>query len=160
MQFIWGILFASLFCNTAYSTPQEELELERLDKIEQQLGVQREWADYRWKKATAECYNKYWVNSCLKDVRAEYRKEIDPIRSQEVEVHADQRTLRESIKTQRDAKRAAELADPAKAAERDKNQQDYEKKQKDAQARAADLEQRRKDAPRRAQENKAGTQLD
>ena len=160
MQFLLGFFIAYFFCGTAFSTPQEELELERLDKIEQQLGIQREWADYRWKKASAECYSRYWVNSCLKDARAVYRMEIDPIRSQEVEVHADQRALRESIKGQRDAKRAAELADPEKAAERTKNQQDYDKKQKDAQSRAADLEQRRKDAPRRAQENKAGTQLD
>ena len=40
------------------------------------------------------------------------------------------------------------------------NQREFEEKQKASAARAADLEQRRKDAPKRAQENKAGTQLD
>jgi hypothetical protein len=53
----------------------------------------------------------------------------------------------------------AEKADPAKAAERAENVRAFEQKQEDAAKRAADLEERRKDAPRRAQENKAGTQL-
>jgi peptidoglycan hydrolase CwlO-like protein len=100
------------------------------------------------------------VNSCLKDSRAQYRKEIDPIRAQEVELHEVQRKLRASIKDQRDAAKIAERASAEKAAERAANQKEFEEKQKAAAARAADLEQRRKDAPKRAQENKAGTQLD
>lgn len=47
--------------------------------------------------------------SCLKDARATYRKEIDPIRDQEVAVHEVQRKLRESLKNQEDIKRAAEM---------------------------------------------------
>lgn len=159
------ILIAVFFLTTALSgivlaTPVEEAELEQLNKIEQELELQREWAKYRWNKKSSDCYQNYWVNSCLKDARAEYRKEIDPIRQQEVALHEVQRKLRESLKNQEDAKRAAERASPEKAAERAANQREYEQKQKDAAARAADLEQRRKDAPKRAQENKAGTQLD
>jgi hypothetical protein len=60
----------------------------------------------------------------------------------------------------RDATKIAERASAEKAAERLANQKEFEEKQKAAAARAADLEQRRKDAPKRAQENKAGTQLD
>jgi hypothetical protein len=141
-------------------TPAEEAELEQLDKIEQELELQREWAKYRWGKASSECYQKYWVNSCLRSARAEYRQEIDPIRAQEVALHEVQRGLRKSLNDQEDVKRAAERASPEKAAERSENQRQYEEKQKDAAARAAELEQRRKDAPKRAQENKAGTQLD
>ena len=153
-------LLITSFSGVALATPAEEAELEQLDKIEQELELQREWSKYRWGKASSECYQKYWVNSCLKDARATYRKEIDPIREQEVALHEVQRKLRESLKNQEDIKRAAERASPEKAAEREANQREYEQKQKDAAARAADLEQRRKDAPKRAQENKAGTQLD
>ena len=153
-------LLATALSGVVLATPAEEAELEQLDKIEQELELQREWAKYRWGKASSECYQKYWVNSCLKDARADYRKEIDPIREQEVALHEVQRKLRESLKNQEDNKRAAERASPEKAAERAANQAEYEQKQKDAAARAADLEQRRKDAPKRAQENKAGTQLD
>ena len=143
----------------AHATPAQEAELEKLDKIEAELTLQREWADYRWKKASAECYQKYLVNRCLSQTRAQYRKEIDPIRAQEVELNTAQRELRRLLKDERDAKRKAEKADPAKAAERAENVRTFEEKQRDAAKRAEDLEERRKDAPRRAQENKAGTQL-
>jgi hypothetical protein len=144
----------------ALATPAEEEELKQLTKIEQELELQREWVEYRWKRDSALCYQEFWVNYCLGDVRADYRKELDPIRAQEVAVRDAQRKLRESLKNQEDIKRAADRAAPEKAAERAANQREYEEKQKDAAARAADLEQRRKDAPKRAQENKAGTQLD
>ena len=158
--FISIFLLSTALSGVVLATPAEEAELEQLDRIEQELELQREWAKYRWGKASSECYQKYWVNSCLKDARALYRKEIGPIRQQEVALHEVQRKLRESIKNQEDIKRAAERASPEKAAERAANQAEFEQKQKDAAARAADLEQRRKDAPKRAQENKAGTQLD
>ena len=153
-------LLSCTFSPLGLATPEEEAQLERLDKIEQELELQREWAKYRWEKTNSECYQKYWVNDCLRNSRAQYRKEIDPIRAQEVELHVVQRQLRASIKDQRDAKKIAERASPEKAAERADNQKEFEEKQKAAAARAADLEQRRKDAPKRAQENKAGTQLD
>ena len=158
--FISIFLFVTSLSGIALATPAEEAELEQLNKIEQELELQREWAKYRWGKASSECYQKYWVNSCLRDARADYRREIDPIRTQEVALHEVQRKLRESLKNQEDIKRAAERASPEKAAERAANQREFDQKQKDAAARAADLEQRRKDAPKRAQENKAGTQLD
>ena len=142
------------------ATPAEEAELEQLTKIEEELELQREWAVFRWKRDSSLCYQEFWVNYCLGNVRADYRKELDPIRAQEVAVRDAQRKLRESLKNQDDIKRAADRAAPEKAAERAANQREYEEKQKDAAARAADLEQRRKDAPKRAQENKAGTQLD
>ncbi|QWE26156.1 hypothetical protein FD971_06745 [Polynucleobacter sp. AP-Ainpum-60-G11] len=155
-----AFLLACAFSSLVLATPAEEAQLEQLDKIERDLELQREWAKYRWDKTNSECYQKYWVNSCLKDSRAEYRKEIDPIRVQEVELHEVQRKLRASIKDQRDATKIAERASAEKAAERAANQKEFEEKQKAAAARAADVEQRRKDAPKRAQENKAGTQLD
>ena len=160
-KFFLGLfLTACSISGTVLATPAEEAELEQLNKIEQDLELQREWVGYRWKRDSALCYQEFWVNYCLGKVRAEYRKELDPIRAQEVAVRDAQRKLRESLKNQDDIKRAADRAAPEKAAEREANQREYEQKQKDAAARAADLEQRRKDAPKRAQENKAGTQLD
>jgi hypothetical protein len=149
----------ALGIGSVYATPAQEAELQKLDSIEAELNLQREWADYRWKTASSECYQKYLVNRCLSQARAQYRKEIDPIRAQEVELNAAQRELRNLLKDERDAKRIADKADPAKAAERTQNKRAFEEKQQEAAKRAADLEERRKDAPRRAQENKAGTQL-
>ncbi|MBU3577119.1 hypothetical protein [Polynucleobacter sp. UK-Kesae-W10] len=158
--FLGIFLLVSSFSGIALATPAEEAELDKLDKIEQELELQRDWAKYRWGKASSECYQNYWVNYCLRSARADYRKEIDPISDQERALHEVQRNLRKSIKDQEDKKRAAERASPEKAAERADNQREFDEKQKAAAARAADLEQRRKDAPKRAQENKAGTQLD
>ena len=158
--FISIFLLSSALSGLVLATPAEEAELEQLTKIEEELELQREWVVFRWKRNSSLCYQEFWVNYCLGNVRAEYRKELDPIRAQEVAVRDAQRKLRESLKNQDDIKRAADRAAPEKAAERAANQREYEEKQKDAAARAADLEQRRKDAPKRAQENKAGTQLD
>ena len=143
-----------------HAVTSDELELEKLNQIEAQLTLQREWAEYRWKKTSAECYDKFFVNSCLSDARAKYRREIDPIRAQEVLLNENQRIIKERIKTERDARRAAERADPKRAQERAENEKAFLQKQKDAAARAADLEESRKDAPRRAQENKSGVKLD
>ncbi len=155
-----AFLLICSFSSLVLATPAEEAQLEQLDSIERELELQRDWAKYRWDKTNSECYQKYWVNRCLSESRAQYRKEIDPIRAQEVDLHEVQRKLRASIKDQRDASKIAERASTEKAAERVANQKEFEEKQKAAAARAADVEQRRKDAPKRAQENKAGTQLD
>ncbi|ABP34676.1 hypothetical protein A4F89_08350 [Polynucleobacter asymbioticus] len=158
--FLGVFLIATSLSGVALATPAEEAQLDQLDKIEQELELQRDWAKYRWGKASAECYQNYWVDYCLRSARADYRKEIDPIDDQERALHEVQRNVRKSVKDQDDKKRAAERASPEKAAERADNQREFDEKQKAAAARAADLEQRRKDAPKRAQENKAGTQLD
>jgi hypothetical protein len=158
-SFAFAILFGLTIAPVNAST-SDELELEKLNQIEAQLTLQREWAEYRWKKTSAECYDKFFVNSCLSDARANYRREIDPIRAQEVLLNENQRIIKERIKTERDARRAAERADPKRAEKRAENEKAFLQKQKDAAARAVDLEERRKDAPRRAQENKSGVKLD
>ena len=159
--FLLAFLVPWVFLSTLImAATNDELELERLNQIESELTLQREWADYRWKKTNSECYSKFFVNSCLEDARAKYRREIDPIRSQEVLLNENQRIFKDQIKTQRDAQRAAERADPKRSQERADNEKAFQQKQKEAAARAADLEERRKDAPRRAQENKSGVKLD
>jgi hypothetical protein len=159
--FLLVLLAPWVFLSTLImAATNDELELERLNQIEAELTLQREWADYRWKKTNSECYAKFFVNSCLEDARAKYRREIDPIRSQEVLLNENQRIFKDRIKTQRDAQRAAERADPKRSQERADNEKAFQQKQKEAAARAADLEERRKDAPRRAQENKSGVKLD
>ena len=159
--FLLALLAPWVFLSTLImAATNDEFELERLNQIEAELTLQREWADYRWKKTNSECYAKFFVNSCLGDARAKYRREIDPIRSQEVLLNENQRIFKDRIKTQRDAQRAAERADQKRSQERADNEKAFQQKQKEAANRAADLEERRKYAPRRAQENKSGVKLD
>ena len=158
---LFALLAPWVFLSTLIiAATNDELELEGLNQIEAELTLQREWAEYRWKKTNSECYAKFFVNSCLADARAKYRREIDPIRAQEVLLNENQRIFKDRIKTQRDAQRAAERSDPKRSQERADNEKAFQQKQKEAAARAADLEERRKDAPRRAQENKSGVKLD
>ncbi len=159
-QLLAFFIICAMTIAAVHASTSDELELEKLNQIEAQLTLQREWAEYRWKKTSAECYDKFFVNSCMSDARAQYRREIDPIRAQEVLLNENQRIIKERIKTERDARRAAERADPKRAQERVENEKAFLQKQKDAAARAADLEERRKDAPKRAQENKSGVKLD
>jgi hypothetical protein len=39
-----------------FATPAEEAELEQLIQIEQDLELQREWTEFRWKQAASQCY--------------------------------------------------------------------------------------------------------
>ena len=157
---VGAFLVVCSYSGLVLATPEEEAQLEQLDRIERELELQREWVNYRRDKSSHDCYQKYWVNRCLDESRSTYLKEIKPINQQEMELREVQRRLRTSLKDQRDAEKIAERASAEKAAERSLSQKEFEAKQKAAAARAADLEERRKDAPKRAQENKAGTQLD
>jgi len=72
--FIGIFLLLSSISGITLATPAEEAELAKLDKIESELELQRDWAKYRWGKASSDCYQNYWVNYCLRSARAEYRK--------------------------------------------------------------------------------------
>ena len=127
---LFALLAPWVFLSTLIiAATNDELELEGLNQIEAELTLQREWAEYRWKKTNSECYAKFFVNSCLADARAKYRREIDPIRAQEVLLNENQRIFKDRIKTQRDAQRAAERADPKRSQERADNEKAFQQKQ-------------------------------
>ena len=50
--FIGILLLVCSLSGVALATPAEEDQLEQLDKIENELEVQRDWAKYRWEKAS------------------------------------------------------------------------------------------------------------
>ncbi len=55
MKRIQLTLLASLWfiASLSLAMTNDQLELERLNQIEAELTLQREWADYRWKKTSA-----------------------------------------------------------------------------------------------------------
>jgi hypothetical protein len=138
----------------ANATPVAEAELKKIDEIQSQLNVKKDWAKFRYDEASAACYTKFFTDSCLKDARAIYRKETLDIRNQELPMHDRQRELKETLKTERDQKRRLESQDPKKAAQRADNKKAFEEKQEKMIERTLDLEERRKDAAKRAQENR------
>lgn len=138
----------------AIANPVAEAELKKIDEIQSQLNIKKDWAKYRYEETSAACYKKFFTDSCLKDARAAYRRETLDIRTQELPMHDRQRELKEALKNERDQKRRLESQDPQKAAQRADNKKAFEEKQEKMIERTLDLEDRRKDAAKRAQENR------
>jgi hypothetical protein len=155
--FKFCLIVITLLTFNVFATPDEELQLKEIDVIQERLNIQRDWADFRFEASKNECYSKFFTTSCLTKAKQAHDEEIKRIRSQEVPMHDRQRSLKESLKNQRDIERAAERADPKKSLERENNKKVYEEKQVDKAQREKDLEERRADAQRRSQENKSST---
>jgi len=138
----------------AYATPEIEAELKKIDEIQAQLNLKKDWAQYRFDQASVECYQKFFTSSCIKDARKIYRQETLAIRSQELPMNDRQRQLKELLKTERDNQRRLEREDPKRALERAENKKAYEEKQAKMIERTQELEERRKDAPKRSEGNR------
>lgn len=147
-------LTLSLTISNSFATPEAEAELKKIDEIQTQLNLKKDWAKYRFEQASALCYEKFFTASCLSDAKAAYRQEIIEIRNQELPMHDRQRALKESLKTERDRQRKLEREDPKRAQERLEKRKAYEEKQKKMTERTLELEERRKDAPKRSEGNR------
>jgi len=135
-------------------------ELIKLDEIQSKLDTQRQWINYRYEKALADCYSFFWVQRCSDKARIVFLNETKQIRDQEVALHNRQREVNELIKDEKDQQRFADYADPQKVKERAENRASFEEKQRLRSEREAELEQRRKDADKRAKENRNTSPLD
>jgi hypothetical protein len=135
-------------------------ELNKLDEIQSKLDIQRQWVNYRYEKALADCYSFFWMQRCSDKARLVFLNEIKQIRDQEIALHNRQREVNEFIKDEKDQQRFADYADPQKVKERAENRANFEEKQRLRSEREAELEQRRKDAEKRAKENRNTSPLD
>ena len=138
----------------AHEGPAEQAELDDIDIRQENINLQKDWAQYRYEQAQHDCYAKFFTTNCLDQARLVHRKEMREIRAQEVLMHDRQRALKAILKDERDAQRDAERKDPIKADQRTENVKAYEQKQIDKANREAELEKKRADAKDRAEENK------
>lgn len=93
MKFIVFIgLFFGFSC--VFASPAAEAELKKIDEIQSQLNLKKDWAKFRYDEASTACYNKFFTDSCLKDARKIYRQETLDIRTQELPMHDRQRELK------------------------------------------------------------------
>lgn len=134
--------------------PAEQEELRDISDRQEQLNLKRDWAKYRLEKSQNDCYEKFFTSRCLDKARLVHRQEIKEIRAQEIPMNERERVLKAIIKDERDAERAANQADQAKAEQRALNVKDFEQKKIDQEQRQKDLEKRRADSEERAKENK------
>jgi hypothetical protein len=134
--------------------PAEQAELDEIDIRQENMNLQKDWAQYRYDQAQHECYSKFFTTNCLDQARLVHRKEMREIRAQEVLMHDRQRALKAILKDEQDAQRDAEHKDPSKAAQRTENVKAYEQKQIDKKNREIELEKKHSDTKNRAEENK------
>lgn len=150
-----------LFCLSCLLVPvmvhagsAEQAELDDIDIRQENINLQKDWAQYRYEQAQHDCYAKFFTTNCLDQARLLHRKEMREIRAQEVLMHDRQRALKAILKDERDAQREIERKDPSKATQRSENVKAYEQKQLDKAKREEELEKKRADAKGRAEENK------
>ncbi len=149
----------SLLTTVAFAGPEEVAELAEIEKIQDNLNLQKDWAKFRLEKKQHDCYDKFFTTRCLEKARLEHRQEIKEIRSQEIPMRERERVLKSIIKDEQDEQRIKERNDPAKAKQRADNVKDYEQKQLDQIKREEDLVKKRADSEKRAQENKKANPL-
>jgi hypothetical protein len=156
-----GVFFTSLsFLTTmAFAGPAEVAELAEIEKSQNNLNLQKDWAKYRLDKKQHDCYDKFFTTRCLEKARSEHRQELKEIRAQEIPMRERERALKSIVKDEQDEQRIKERNDPAKAKQRADNVKDYEQKQLDQVKREQDLVKKRADSEKRAQENKKGSPL-
>ncbi len=157
LRFISSLIF--LLATAAFAGPAEEAELADIEKRQNNLNLQKDWAKYRFEKKQHDCYDKFFTTRCLDQARLEHRQEIREIRAQEVPMRERERVLKAILKDERDAQRISDKNDPAKAKQRADNVKDFEQKQADQAKREADLVKKRAESEKRAQENKKANPL-
>ena len=161
-----NFLFASIICSLVgvptlgHASQVHDTELNQLEKIQNNINTQREWVNYRYQKALADCYARFWMQRCSDQARVVFLKESKGIRDQEIALHERQRDVNELIKDEKDQQRYADYADPQKVKERAENRANFEEKQRLRSEREVELEERRKDADKRAKENRKTSPLD
>jgi hypothetical protein len=144
----------ALLPNITFAGPAEQAELSDISDRQEQLNLKRDWAKYRLEKSQHDCYGKFFTSSCLDKARVIHRQEIKEIRAQEIPMNERERVLKSIIKDERDAERAANQADQAKAEQRAINAKEFEQKKIDQQQRQQDLDKRRAESEVKAKENK------
>jgi len=144
----------ALLPNIPFAGPAEQAELSDISDRQEQLNLKRDWAKYRLEKSQHDCYDKFFTSNCLDKARVIHRQEIKEIRAQEIPMNERERVLKSIIKDERDAERAANKADQAKAEQRAINVKEFEQKKIDQQQRQQDLDKRRAESEVKAKENK------
>jgi len=74
------------------------------------IEQERERVEAQYKEARADCYQRFWVNSCLTDARRARRVVIDRLRAEEIVLDDAKRLAEAQVQKQRVEARRAEHA--------------------------------------------------
>ena len=156
MHKIWllGFLMYLGFLGVAMANPSLENELLKLDQIQEQLDLKREWVKFRFDSDVQACKVLFFTTNCTTKAKKQLQQDEKDLFEQENLVHSRQREIKKALKDEAEEQRLAERADPKQVQIRANNRASFEEKQRAKALREAEVVERRNDAVKRAQENR------
>ena len=142
------------FIRFATANPTLENELLKLDQIQEQLDLKRDWVKFRFDSDVQACKDLFFTTNCTTKAKKQLQREEKDLFEQENLLHTRQREVKKAIKDEEDQQRIAERADPKQVQIRANNRASFEEKQREKALREAEVVERRNDAAKRAQENR------
>lgn len=104
----------------------------------ERIAAERDQALQRYGSDEADCYQRFAVNDCLRDVRRQRRVALEELRRQEIILNDAQRAAITAEQQRRVEQRQAERDSPASQAERDAAARERAAREQDAQRRQAE----------------------
>ena len=98
-----GLAGAALAQPIASADPGERIATQRA-----QLQAERQGIEQAHDARVHECWQRFAVNDCLREVRRSRRAQLDPIRARELELNAQERAWRTQQREERLRGKAAE----------------------------------------------------
>jgi hypothetical protein len=153
---IWflGFLMCGSFIGFATANPSLENELLKLDQIQEQLDLKREWVKFRFDSDVQTCKGLFFTTNCTTKAKKQFQQDEKDLFEQENLLHTRQREIKKDLKDEAVQQRLAERADPKQVQIRANNRASFEEKQREKALREAEVVERRNDAAKRAQENR------
>ena len=97
---IWGLWLWAVAA-WAQTAPASEDMLAQLQAQRQQLQAQRTAIEQANDGLQRDCWQRFAVNACLREVRRQRHAALDPLRQQELELNAQERALRTAQRNER-----------------------------------------------------------
>ena len=93
---LWLGLAASALAQAPLAAIEDRINAER-----ERLQAERTLIEQTHEAHTRECWQRFAVNACLREVRRSRYAALDPIRAQELELNAQERALRTQQREER-----------------------------------------------------------
>lgn len=108
---LWGLTALS-FGAWAQQPPQEADVPARLSSERQRLQAERSAIEQRHEALMRECWQRFAVNDCLREVRRQRHAALDPLQAQELQLNAQERAWRSGQREERLRDKSAPQENP------------------------------------------------
>lgn len=143
MKAVFALLGCALALEAALAQQSSAYNPEFDARERARIAAERQQATQRFEQEEADCYQRFAVNDCLREVRKRRRVALEELRRQEIILNDERRAAIAARQQQRLDERAAERAGPQAAAQREEALQEHEARQQRAQEKQAEQRGRR-----------------